>query len=84
MEKDNRVNINKVRNQKQFLYIIAQIVEIFPQYTISQHIWHILRKKNEAKEAYFWSDDLLLKKTEQYYDELKEDLILNKNIEEEY
>ena len=80
MEK-NRLN-DKIRYQKQFLYNIAQIIEIFPQYSITQHIWHILRRKNESKEAYFWSDELLLKKTEQYYDELKQDLLLNRNDSE--
>jgi hypothetical protein len=69
---------NKSKHQsqieQQILYNFLQIVELFPQYTIAQHWIHILRKKNEAKEAYYWSNDITLKKIEQYYDELKQDL----------
>lgn len=64
----------QIRVQQQFLYTLAQIVEIFPQYTITQHLIHFLRKKNEVKEAYFWADEVILQKLESYYDELKNDL----------
>lgn len=64
-----------IRIEQQFLHTFSKIIEDFPQYTISQHLIHFLRKKNEIKEAYYWSEELLLKKIENYYDELKNDLI---------
>ncbi len=67
---------NQIQIEQQILYNFAQIIEAFPQYTVSQHISHFLRKKRETKDVYFWSDELVLKKIEEYYDELKTDLIL--------
>jgi hypothetical protein len=66
---------NQVQVEQQILYNLTQIVEAFPQYTIAQHICHFLRKKTEAKDVYFWSDELLLRKIEAYYDELKGELL---------
>lgn len=66
----------QVQLEQQFLYTLAQIVESFPQYTLAQHLSHFLRKKCENKDVYFWSDDLILQKVEEYYDELKRDLLL--------
>lgn len=70
-----------IRIEQQFLHTLSKIIEDFPQYTISQHLVHFLRKKNEAKESYYWSEELLLKKIENYYDELKNDLTI-KQIED--
>jgi predicted component of type VI protein secretion system len=67
-------NNRSIQEEQQILYLLAQIVEAFPQYTISQHLAHILRKKSEAVEAYHWDNALLLKKFEGYYDELNQDL----------
>lgn len=64
----------QLRIEQQFLYTLAKIIEAFPQYTISQHLVHFLRKKNEAKEAYYWSSEKILQKIESYYDELINDL----------
>jgi hypothetical protein len=61
--------------EQQFLYTLAQVIEIFPQYTISQHLAHFLRKKSDTKSPYFWSDENVLHKLELYYDELKQDLL---------
>lgn len=71
----------QVQVEQQILYNLSQIVEVFPQYTLAQHMAHFLRRKNEKKESYEWSDELLLKKIEAYHDELKRDLLLP--IEEE-
>lgn len=70
----------KKRNQskEQILYNIVQILETFPQYNISQHLIHILRRKGDPIEPYFWTDEELLKKLEHYYDELTSELIANK------
>lgn len=73
---------HQVQVEQQILYNLAQIVEAFPQYTVSQHLLHILRRKNEDKEAYFWSEELLLSKVEDYYEELKVELINQPEDEE--
>lgn len=77
---------NKTKQQLQveqrFLYTLAQVIEVCPQYTIAQHITHFLRKKNALQEAYFWTDLQLLKRLEDYYDEIKTDLITNNNEEQ--
>lgn len=61
--------------ENQIFHLLISISEICPQYTLSQHLWHILRKKGISNEPYFWNDNELLKKVEGYYDELKNDLI---------
>lgn len=66
----------QIQVEQQILYNLANIIEAFPQYSIAQHLSHFLRKKNETKDVYFWSDELILKKVEEYYDELKTDLII--------
>jgi hypothetical protein len=71
MEKKNN---RSIQEEQQILHLLAQIVEAFPQYTIAQHIAHIMRKKNEPLEAYHWNNILLLKKFENYYDELNQEL----------
>lgn len=70
----NKKDKRKIQIEQQVFHILVDIVELYPQYTLSQHLCHILRKKNESKESYFWSDELLLKKLEDYYDELRQDL----------
>lgn len=67
----------QIQIEQQILYNLSQIVELAPQYTVSQHLLHFLRRKNESKDVYFWSDELVLKKIEEYYDELKNDLLIN-------
>lgn len=74
----------QIRTEQQFLYTLAQIIEIFPQYTIAQHLSHFMRTKGlESKDVYFWQDETILRKLESYYDELKSDL-LDQTEEDEY
>lgn len=70
----SRKDKRKIQVEQQVFHILLDIVELYPQYSLSQHLCHILRKKEDSKEAYFWSDEILLKKFEDYYDELKQDL----------
>lgn len=70
----SRKDKRKIQVEQQVFHILLDIVELYPQYSLSQHLCHILRKKEDSKEAYFWSDEVLLKKFEDYYDELKQDL----------
>lgn len=73
-----------IQHQQQILHLLVNIAEMYPQYTLAQHFAHVLRRKSERQEPYFWSDDLLLKKFEDYYDELKNDLANNISDEENY
>lgn len=67
----------QVQIEQQILYNFSQIVEAAPQYTVAQHIVHFMRRKGEKKDVYEWSDEFVLSKLENYYDELKIDLINN-------
>lgn len=74
METGIKKERKKVQIQQQILHIMINIVEAYPQYTFSQHLAHAVRKKSELTDAYFWSDETLLKKFEDYYDELRNEL----------
>lgn len=65
---------HEVQLEQQLIYNLTQIFELFPQYTMAQHFLHFLRRKSE-KDPYFWSGEMLLKKVEEYYDELKNELV---------
>lgn len=82
MNNNNIKTKSQIQIEQQVLFNLAQIIEAFPQYTIAQHLVHFLRKKRETKDVYFWSDEFILKKIEEYYDELKTDLI--HEIDEDY
>ena len=72
--------------QEQIFYNFVQILQTFPQYTIAQHIVHIMRRKGDI-DPYFWTNENLLKKFEKYYDELNNDLLISKEeekVEEDY
>ena len=60
--------------REQIFHNFVNILDLFPQYTISQHLSHILRKKDDAKASYFWNNEELLKKFEKYHDELSNEL----------
>lgn len=53
---------------------LMQIVELFPQYTVAQHLYHIMRKKGDTQDVYYWKDEKMLKKFEDYKDELETEL----------
>lgn len=72
----------QIQIEQQFLYNLAQIIEAFPQYKIAEHLGHFLRKKGEKQEFYYWSNDLILQKLEEYYTELKETLITLDTVED--
>jgi len=65
--------------EEQVFYNFMQVVQSYQQYTIAQHLAHILRKKKDSEESYYWDNDKLLKKIEDYKDELDSELsILDK------
>lgn len=68
--------IDKKRKQveEQVFYNFMQIVQQFPQYTVAQHLCHFQRTKGDSEDTYFWSNEKLLKKIEDYKDELDKEL----------
>lgn len=74
METTLKKDKKKIQTEQQIFHLMINIVEMYPQYTLSQHLCHALRKKEDVQEAYFWSDEKLLKRFEDYYDELRQDL----------
>lgn len=64
----------QIQTKSQIFHNFAEIVELFPQYTIIQHMVHVMRPQTGC---YQWSDAELLKKFEKYRDELERDLVDN-------
>lgn len=64
--------VDKKRKQveEQVFYNFMQLVQQYPQYTVVQHLSHFLREKGDGEDHYFWSNEKLLKKIEDYKDEL--------------
>lgn len=69
----------QIQIEQQFLYNLAQVLEAFPQYTISQHLVHFTRRKGLKQELYDWSDERILQRLEDYYNELKTTLATSYN-----
>lgn len=67
-------NKQKIQTKQQIFHHFVEIVELFPQYTIAQHMVHILRPQTGC---YSWSEEDLLKKFEKYRDELENELVDN-------
>lgn len=62
---------------------LTEVVELYPQYSVSQHLSAILRRKSsDGKEFHFWSNDELLKKIEQHKEELEGEDIMNETDDE--
>lgn len=70
MNKTIRKDKSRVQIEQQFIYLIMNIIENYPQYSINQHLCHILRKKSDPQQSYYWTEENFLKKVEDYYDEL--------------
>lgn len=67
-------NKQKIQTKQQIFHHFVEIVELFPQYTIAQHMVHILRPHTGC---YNWTEEDLLKKFEKYRDELENELVDN-------
>ena len=59
------VDKKKKQVEEQIFYNLMQIVQSFPQYSVAQHLAHVLKRKGDSEEFYFWSDERLLKKFEE-------------------
>lgn len=57
--------------KQQIFHHFMEIIELFPQYTVAQHLVHIMRPRSEA---YKFTSEQLLKKFENYRDELENEL----------
>jgi hypothetical protein len=68
------IDKRKKQIEEQVFYNIMKIVQEYPQYSIAQHILHVFRRKGDVQDPYFWSDEKLLKKFEDYKDELDREL----------
>lgn len=68
------VDKEKKATEEQIFYNLMRIVQEYPQYSLAQHFVHVLRTKGDKEEAYYWSDKKLLKKFEDYKDELDNEL----------
>lgn len=68
----------RMQSIQQIFHNLTEVVELYPQYSVSQHLSAILRRKSETgKEFHFWSNDELLKKIEQHKEELEGEEIMN-------
>ena len=67
----------QVKIEQLVLYNLVQLNDLFPQYSISQHLWHLLRSKGD-EQPYYWDNNKLLSKVEQYLDELHTELANSK------
>lgn len=68
------VDKEKKQIEEQIFYNFMRIVQEFPQYTVAQHWEHVRRTKGDKEAPYYWDDKKLLKKFEDYKDELDKEL----------
>lgn len=72
---DNKpVDKNRKQIEEQIFYNLMRIVQEYPQYSFSQHLAHVLRSKGDPEQSYYWDNTKLLKKFEDYRDELDREL----------
>jgi hypothetical protein len=64
-------NKQNIQTKQQIFHQFIELVELFPQYSITQHMIHVLRPQTGC---YTWTDAELLKKFEKYRDELEREL----------
>jgi hypothetical protein len=60
-----------IRSKQLILKELLEIIEIWPEKDVANHICTIMRP---YKDAYHWTDDMLLKKIEKYRNELETEL----------
>lgn len=69
-----------MQTTQQIFHILLELTELYPHYTITQHLAGILRKKKTGvAESYHWSNDQLLKRVESYKHELENDSLENED-----
>lgn len=78
MEKTNlgKPDRKRMQNVQQIFHNLLEIAELYPQYSLPQHLAAILRSKG-GKEFFHWKDEELLKRIEQHKAELEGDDLMN-------
>jgi hypothetical protein len=72
----------KMQTTQQIFHILLELTELYPEYTICQHLAGIVRKKKpDVKEFYYWSNEQLLKRIESYKQELEKDSLSDDETE---
>lgn len=72
----------KMQTIQQIFHNLLEIVELYPQYSVTNHLATIIRKKDpKGKEFFHWSEEDFLKRIEKHKEELEGDDLMN--IEEE-
>lgn len=75
-------NKTDLQIEQQVIYNLVKIIESFPQYSLSQHLWHMLRSKGTEGDPYFWDNATLLAKIESYNNELNTELVYDTESDE--
>jgi hypothetical protein len=65
----------KMQVTQQIFHNLLEIVELYPKYSLPQHLAAILRSKG-GKEYFFWKEEELLKRIEQHKSEMESESIL--------
>jgi hypothetical protein len=64
----------KMQTNLQIFHLLSEVVELYPQYSIVQHLATIQRRKSSSGKQFFnWTDEEFLKRIEQHKDELEGD-----------
>jgi hypothetical protein len=67
---------NDMQVKQQIFHNLLELSELYPQYTIAQHLAAITRRKSaEGEEFFHWDNKKLLKKIEQHKEELENELL---------
>ena len=77
-----RLDKKRAQILQQIFHNLSEIVELYPQYSVAQHLSAILRRKSDVgKQFHLWDNDELLKKVEQHKDELEGEELMNDETE---
>lgn len=69
-------DVKRMQVTQQIFHNLLEIAELYPQYSLSQHLATITRAKG-GKELFHWKDEDLLKRIEQHKAELEGDEMMN-------
>ena len=79
-----KLDKKKLQTIQQIFHNLSETIELYPQYSVAQHLASILRRKDDnGKEFYYWNNEELLKKIEQHKDELDGEEIMNDIVDGE-
>lgn len=80
----NKPDKHRMQVIQQITHHLVEIFELFPQYSVANHLATIARRKDsKGKEFYQWKDEELLKRVEQHRSELEGDDLMNISDDDE-